>query len=327
MNRNKNIKKISVFLAAIMVVSVLAVSIDVFSLTPPAGKVENPVADSSDEQIACDISNVTGIKVEVLLSERSKGKAWNEILGEARQEPYEKGSSSRQRDNTLSLSAVGENELNQLKKEGFDDEEIQQAGMLVERVLFQLQEITAGGIETDNSFPGVKLPGDNENNAMEKYREIISKFEAAICLKLILRLQDDFGGMEKAMDEYLFCLQAGLELTLYIADRDEYLRLREEKSTLLNSVEAITMAKIEEKMLDSLRKRNESAANDGAGTAGVLPGAGSNEALKTQTNDVPLPDETIVNRKNTMPENPADSIQKEIDILDPMKTVDGGLNR
>ena len=322
---NKKVKTISIFLAVIMFISIIAVSADIFSLKPSAVKAEKPAADSSDEQIACDISNITGVKVEVLLCERNKGKAWNEIMEDLRQGNYEKGSGSEQRNTALSQSGIGESELNKLKNEGFEDEEIQQARMFVERVAFQLQEITAGNIEIDIS-PVIDSSDSNKNDDMEKYREITSKFDLIICLNLILKLQDDFGSMEKALDEYLFCLQAGLDLALYIADKEEYLRLQEEKSALLNSNEAVTITKIEEKMLDSLSKRNETLSNNGTGTTEAFSATDSDKVNKALNTDVPMPAADITGQKNIIPENPADTIKNEIDILDPMKTVDGGLN-
>lgn len=316
---------ISILLAAVMFISISAISADVFNLKTVAVKAEKPVADSGDEQVACDISNITGVKTEILLSERNKGKAWNEILEDLRQGAYEKGADSGQRENALSQSGIGESELDKLKSEGFDDDEIQQARLLVERVAFQLREITAGDTGIDTS-PGVNSSVESGNEGMEKYREITSEFDLSVCLNLILKLQEDFGSMEQALDEYLFCLQAGLDLTLYIADKEEYLKLREEKNALINSNEIITTVKIEEKMLESLRKRNEAGADSGTGTTAALPGADSGEAMEIQGADVPAPDADITGLKNIIPENPADALRNEIDILDPMKTLDGGLN-
>jgi len=109
-------------------------------------------------------------------------------------------------------------------------------------------------------------------------------------------------------------LQAGINLALYIADKEEYLRRREEKAAELGMQGVVTAAGIEEKMLEMLSQKNET---DNTGLINFSK-AGTRKALESENsagNDV-LPDMPKPGLGSVMPENPADRIKKEIDLLD-----------
>lgn len=322
----KSVKIVALVLTIIMCISVLAIAFDSFNLmsikAESQEKSQTEASNSDDKRIAGEISNMTGITIGEILAVRNTGKSWNDVLDELKRENYQLGNSIAQRRDILSESVLGEDELEMLKEEGFSDTELQQAKMLIERVVFQLHEIVSNeGTIYSISVSGNSMGGGEED--LQIYQDVTDRIEVKKCLYLVLKLQNEFGSMEAALDEYLFSLQAGIDLALYIADRDEYMKLRREKEQELDMYELITAAKIESKMLELLSKNS-----DGRGTD---PNSLIDSATKISTkgadtiiNDI-LPDIPAPESDDVKPENPANKIMNEIDLINPMKTGNGGI--
>lgn len=320
----RNMKIMAVLLSAVMLVSVSALAVNAFDIKQPVEKPEAKAANSDENTIAGDISNITGVDVESILALRNSGKSWNEVLDELKAGNDKKGSGSKERDNILSKSSIGEDVLKKLKKEGFKDNDIQQARLLVERTLFQLGEITGNNSEA----AGIAERGSdpiNNKDAEKVFYDIAADFDAGTCLYLILKLQKDFGSIDKALDEYIFSLQAGIDLALYIADRDGYLKLREEKAAGIDLKDIVTTSVIEEKMLEKLQQNNK---NDLENKDSYDTGAkGTNDISQETDATGVLPDVPDPAHDSVIPQNPADKIKDEINVLDPMKTIDGGFGQ
>lgn len=277
-----------------------------------------------DKRIAGDISNMTGIAIDEILAVRNTGKSWNDVLDELNEGDYQLGNSIAQRRDLLSQSVLGEDELKRLKEEGFSDTQLQQAKLLIERVLFQLQEIVSNESAT-NIMPAQGNSMDDEEEGLQVYRDIADRIEVKKCLYLMLKLHNEFGSMETALDEYLFSIQAGIDLALYIADRDEYLKLRSEKEQEFGMQELITAAKIESKMLELLSNKNDVRDTDPSNLIDSVAQKSTKDA-DTIIDDV-LPDIPTPQSNGIKPENPAEKIQKEIDLINPMKTGNGGMEQ
>ncbi|MGI6668345.1 MAG: hypothetical protein ACOX4M_02585 [Acetivibrionales bacterium] len=320
----KNAKVTAVILTIIISVSILGFAFDGFSQIPIKAKSPAKIENTDDKRIAGDISSMTGVSVDEILAVRNAGMSWNDVLQELKTGKYQKGSDAFQRENRLSLSGMEEADLRKLKEEGFTDNELQQAILLIERLIFQLREITAGD-HAAHAVPEPLISGGDKDDDLQKYRDIAARIDAKECLYLVLRLRHEFGSMEKALDEYLFSLQAGINLALYIADKEEYLRRREEKAAELGMQGIITAAKIEEKMLELLSQKKETD-NTGLTDFSKAETQKTPESENSAGNDV-LPDMPKPGLGSVMPENPADRIKKEIDLLDPMKTENGGIGR
>lgn len=320
----KNVKIMAVFLTIIMLVSILAFAVEGFNLTPIRANTQVTAIDSDNKRIAGDISNITGVDIEEVLAIKNSGKSWNEVLDKLKSGNYQKGSSISQRENLLTQTGIVESDLRMLKEEGFNDDELQQAKLLVERMIFQLQEITAN----ENSAVDVTGPGKTVNNEIEdlqKFRDIAARIDIRECLYLVLKLQNEFGSLEKALDEYLFSLQAEIDLALCVADREEYFKQREEKNKEMDLQSIITASKIEDKMLDLLgQKKNINSIGTNGTNAEVSQGVMQDDASK----DISiLPDIPIPETGGIKPENPADRIRNEINVLDPMKSGNGGIGQ
>jgi hypothetical protein len=164
------------------------------------------------------------------------------------------------RNKFLADEGLGDDYVDRLKKEGFKIKEIMEAKLLVERVMFQLHEIT-----TENEKQAVspkievEVPGSNTNRPEDDtsfYAELAGKMDIKTAVTLMLKLRNDFGSLEKVLDEYLFSLQAGINLEDYLTDKRAYQKQRNEKSLAIDREKVITMAKIEEKMLKKAQESN-----------------------------------------------------------------------
>lgn len=320
----KSVKVVALILTVVIFISLLAFAFGDFNPTPIKAKTQAEAANIDDKRIAVDISNMTGVAVEEILAIRNTGKSWNDVLDELNGGNYRQGNSINQRENLLSQSRLGEHDLELLKEEGFGDVELQQAKLLVERVVFQLQEIASGEdtIFEVNEADSL-IMGKTED--LQKYLELAARFDIRKCLYLTLKLRDELGSMETVLDEYLFSLQAGIDLALYIADREEYLKQRKEKEMEPGIQDIITAADIESKMLERLGQKNDVMGTDPNNLIDPIAQKAAEDADPT-INDI-LPDIPIPGSDGIKPENPADRIEKEIDLLDPMKTANGGIGQ
>jgi hypothetical protein len=312
-------KILAVVIAATFIAPVILTGTRVFGTNPSALR----QAGEQELTIASNISNLTGVPSEKILDMWIEGFSWNEILERLKDGKLAEVD-REDMDRLLAAEGLGENVVDTLLGMGFDRDEITGVKLLVERVLFNLEEITAFG--------------DND-----EYRDLKSLIDIDRAVYYMLVLQDDFGDMHKVLDEYLLALQVGLDLGMYIEDAKKYEEEKLQKIALGN-IQVITCGMIEEKMLETVRSRadinserefSHEHMNDGPvdpdGEIPETPGimselSGTMSGLPETMPELPeaipglheispeLPE--IVNSK---PVNPAQRLMDEIRLINPMQ--------
>ncbi len=273
-------------------------------------------ASTEDRRIASEISNETGVAVDQVFDLKIHGRSWEKVLEILKTRVNSKEKSNKaQMQNTLVNSGLDEDFLKKLKKEGFPDESITQVKMLEERVVFQLQEISADSSENqikvdkpDTDF--IKVKDDDKRT----FAELTKKIDIKDAVYFMLKLEKAFGSYEKVFDEYMLALQLDIDLNEYIKDRKSYEKKRDEKKLLLDEKDTITLEKIEAKSIELLQKNNKSD------DSGLL----EKEAAKSDINKngdgdkSQLPDIPHVEVENIKPQNPTDEVMNEIKEINPM---------
>lgn len=299
----KHASAIAFILAVIMIISIISVSTGGFGLL----NVRAEQTGSDDKKVAGDISNLTGIDVNSILSMKNEGLSWNEIMEKLKDIQSMDENNRRDRNNFLLNQSVDEETINRLKKEGFSEEEIIEARLLIERVQFQLNEITK---ERMNPLSEGSVSGTTEDE-LSAYEELAAGIDMVVCLPLLLRLKKDFGSYEKALDEYLLSLQLNMDLSLYLEDKEAYLMEKNAKSF---GKKLITVQSIEEKMLLKLQEEN-------------MENMTHMQSLKPAPTDIMqpngeasgnIPDIPEPKIDSVIPENPADALMNEINKINPM---------
>lgn len=285
-------KYLALLIAAMFIISTLAVTMDGFFRT------DAKAADrlNSDEQkIADDISNMTGVKVERILELKNRGKNWNEILNYLKNnnEANIEGQKEK-RDKTLNGFDIGSDYIEKLKSEGFTENEIMEAKILVERVVFQLKEI----VNVQN----------NDKQDTSAFSDLLSKIDSKSAVYLMLKLKTEFGGIEAVLDEYLFALQAGIKLEDYLKDKKAYERDKTEKGAGMSQDKVITMALIESKMLEKVQSENQANKN-----RSIAEDGNKKDKVSAKTDGkVELPEAPVHEQLDVKPANPRDEVLKEI---------------
>ena len=274
-------------------------------------------SDEQDERIAADISNMTGVEKEKILALKKDGKTWNQLLEQLTGENAAGGQGDKEKRNDfLARDTIGEEAAARLREEGFTDDEIMQATLPVERVIFQLQDITSDmGQQREIPKPEVEPPSSAVNTPREDssaYAELLNKIDVNTAVSLMLRLEQAFGSVEKVLDEYLYALQIGINLEQYMTDQKEYHKQKQEKSMGIDLQTIITIAKIEEKMLEKMRQINEKE-EDPQLKIETTPAVHKPEAPN------PLPDVPNPKAEDIKPQNPAEQIMNEIKAINPME--------
>lgn len=299
-------------------------------------------ASSEDKRIASEISNETGVSISEVFEIKSYGRSWNEVLTLLRHKSTlgENGEKNK-RDALLLNSGLDEEFVKKLKKEGFSEKAITEVKLIEERVVFQLEEITSRnkansnhpelpesqaspnsaeqtGLPSAQNKPNGDKPGiDGGNTASEEdiaaYQTLYNKLDIKNAIYFMLKLENVFGGYDKVFDEYLFSLQAELDLNACIKDKAAYMKSRDEKKLLLDERKIITLEKIEEKSIE--KSQTEDKENNPISGSSQAADKKSSEAVeKSPLPDVPKPDSGAVK-----PKNPTDEIMNEIDEINPIK--------
>ena len=303
-------KGIAIFLAVCVLATLISRLADFPSRTPILA------ADENEQKIAADISTSTGVEVEKILSLRKDGNSWNEILEYLKG----KGGSLEDRDEMdmfLTEEVLGEEDVELLLDAGYTKEEIQQATLIAERVQFQLQEITSSnGTETISDVKKVPDTGgisDLENESISEYKELEEKYNIKTVISLMLKLKDSFGSMEQVMDEYLYSLQADINLEDYLADIESYLEKKDDTNLEAGNKKIITMSDIENEMLKAIQQQDVNNVINEATESNINPL--DNADWKNDDGPVsPLPEMKDVN-----PRNPGEDILEEIQQINPLE--------
>ncbi len=312
---SKNYKVIALLLAAIILLTTIPLTISGFG-NKSSITIEN--ASEEDKRIAAEISNETGVKIEEIFELKSKGRSWNEVLKVLKTSPkLSKKRDSSNRDDLLLNSGLDEEFINKLKKDGFTEREITEVKMLEERVVFQLQEIVQRD-ETVVEKPEISIRSlDKDKEDISAYRKLLEKIDVKNAIYFILKLNTDLGGYEKAFDEYLYSLQAELDLNDYIKDKQAYLKSKEDKRPLLDEQSIITLEKIEQKAIESIHKEN----NENESTDALLQNDRTSETDNNSSvsqGKSPLPDVPKPEAPDVKPKNPTEDIMKEIQEINPI---------
>lgn len=148
---------------------------------------------------------------------------------------------------------LGEDYIEKLKRDGFSENEINQSILLVNRVMAQLNQIIQNSSE--NSQPPVTdNSGDNGlNKELSNYSNLMQNINLKEAITLTLKLKNLFGSMEDVLNEYLYCIQTGIDLNTCLKDKKQYDKQKKEKIGETNSKEIITVENIESKTMEYLQ--------------------------------------------------------------------------
>lgn len=296
---------------AILVALVMVVETIAFTMTGYAKNDTNTAYELTDEDrtTISEISNMTGVKADELIRLRKEGRTWNQILELIKNNPgYRAEGDDAKRNDMLTRTGMDEAVLNKLKEEGFTEEQIVEAKSLVERVVFQLDEIASMQLVTP-SVPDTTANAEVTKKAdVTTYTGLAEKINLSEAVYLILKLHDGLGSIQGALDEYLCSLQLEIDLNLYLTDKEGYLLQKQQKLAEMVSREIITVAGIEEKMLDLLQNMNKKDES--------IPEVKANiPSLPDQTKESPLPEVEVPAVKDIKPQNPAEAVLQEIEGL------------
>lgn len=233
------------------------------------------------------------------------------------------------------VNATDDSKVNNRLKE-FSKKDIDEARLLVNRVIYQLDEILStdekpnkveNSNNTNNSTSEAMIDSLNKKEDAQKDKELLAKYQdlknkidADQAIWLILKLKKDFGGLEGAMNEYLYSLQLGIDLNSYIKDKKLYEKQRKEKSSVIDANSVITLSRIDEKALEKIQKQNEvvntkdyikDVKRENNGKLG--------DGLKESTNKSKDSSELLPEVKDIKPENPRDDAMKEINEINKIK--------
>lgn len=306
------VKKYGKYIAIIIVISLLATLIPIFLNSLKLNQVRASDSDS-EKKIAADISNMTGVKVEEIMKLRNSGRTWNEVLSKVKSTMYDKDNSDR-RDNVLTEGVLGDDYVANLEKEGYSKEKILDIKMRAERLVYDLKELTS---ENDNNIVLPKVDTnmvekDTEKDFIKTCSNLTEKLDLKVAVYLAVKLEKDFGSIDKVLDEYLLSLQLEINLEQYLIDSKSYEKEKAEKTSLFTK-EVVTLAKIEDALLKKIQ--TDSKKTDDKTTT-------SSSTISTEINDKvksPLPDIPVPDVKDMKPQDPINEIMKEIQTVDPMR--------
>ncbi len=305
---------------AILIALAMLVETIAFTMTGYAKNDTNAEFEiaKEDRNTILDISNMTGVETDEIIKLRKEGKTWNEILELIKNNPdYKSEGDSTKRNDTLTNTNMDEDTIKKLKEEGFTEEQIIEAKSLVERVIFQLEEIA----NMQAVAPLQPEVGVNANEVMEDnltaYVELSGKINLNEAVYLILKLEDELGSIQAVLDEYICSLQLDIDLKQYLINKEEYKKQKQQKLAEMLVQDIITAAVIDEKMLDMLQSKNKK----------------DEESLVVKTDiptipdtviESPLPDIQTPEALGIKPQNPAEAILQEIEGLKNNGVEQGG---
>lgn len=267
-----------------------------------------------DERIAAEVSNMTGVSTKEILELRQSAKSWQEVLEKLK--GYEKNQNENSRElRSQSLANIGlEEDFSERLTKEFTNEEIMEVRLIVERLIFQLQEITEKE-QTKVLSPSVTVSESKQGEMdISSYEKLLEQIHLETAIYLSLKLAEDFGSIEAVLDQYLFALQMDLQFETYLKDKTQYMKEREEKSLSITQDKVITLAKIEEKMIEQIQNNNNVNQSFSVDT-GTESAGNENQSYIENHVESPIPEV-----RDVKPQNPADQIREEIMVIDPNKT-------
>ncbi|HYE83329.1 MAG TPA: hypothetical protein VEG39_14330 [Clostridia bacterium] len=263
-----------------------------------------PAAD--DRRIADEISNMSGVKAEDIIKLKKDGRTWNEVLEAIKSDTgYKAENDSAMRDKTLLYTGLGADAVDKLKAEGFGESEIMEAKTVVERVLYQLEELQYSSRITE--IPAIGS-GQDQVEDPEGYKALLTKLELKKAVAVILKVKKGFNNIYEAMDEYLCALQLDMNIEEMLIDNSKYEAQKQEKLLTVDPLSIITVASIETKLMDKFQAQNLNGTNE------VIIDQNADrynetDILHMDNNAPQLPEAEI---KDVKPIDPAEELMKEI---------------
>ncbi|MCG7408437.1 hypothetical protein MH117_13485 [Paenibacillus sp. ACRRX] len=267
------------------------------------------------DHIAAEISNMTGAKVEHVLTLKQSGLTWNQVLDKLKiKGTAEAVTSSVPEARPLLDTGLQKDILAQLSKQGVGTDEILQAKSLGERVEFQLQELVKGPIKTDTPV-SLDMLASSEDKLSQTFSKIAEQFDLNSSIYYMVTLKKDLGSEEAVLDEYLLSLQLDIDFATYLKDKKAYVKTKEEKMVGLLREQVVTTQLIELTMLERLQQQNGAAKdNKRTDSSKVNGGLPAHQQVKNVIPDVSTPQVEEVR-----PPNPAEQIKAEIEAINPNK--------
>ncbi len=263
-----------------------------------------------DKQIAAELSNLTGETAENILKIKQTGISWNEVSERLKTTSNDLAGDKAERASLLNETGIGEELLDQLHDKGFDDEEIMDAKLLVERIMLQLQQVQSNGASV--TVPKPAVVDETEDAELEAaVAKISGKFAEGEAVSLLLVLKEEFGTLDAVMDEYLLALQFDLDLASYQSDKEAYLKSKAEQTAGVQDNEIVTMEQLEKAVLEQLQPKTAADTDNAKDIKEhTLTSAEENT-------DSPLPEIKPPAPGDVIPQNPAEAVKQEIEAINP----------
>lgn len=269
---------------------------------------------AQDKQIINEVSNLTGIKAEEIIKLKTLDNTWNDVVDKLknRSETDDQGT-PQERINLLAESGLDAEFIKKLREAGFDNSKIIEAKSLVDRVTSQLKQI----LDANQSVPTKPSNGvsqeDEDAQEIAAYKELAQKIDPKTAVELLLKLEKDFGSMEKVLDEYLLSLQIEVDLKTYLTDKEAYEKEKNGQSAKFDLSKKITLATIEAKVLELIQNVNP----DNTNAPQDIPDqqADLNSIVQDDKDEMQIPAGPLPDIQNPKPPNPQEEIMKEVNDL------------
>lgn len=267
---------------------------------------------SQDKETINEISNMTGVKVEEIIKLKTTSNTWIDVLDKLNNRSEKDDQDVLQeRSNLLAESGLDADYIKELRDDGFTNSQIIQAKALVDRVSSQLKQI----LEAKSELPDqLSNPLDQENtdkHDYDAYKELAGKIDLKTAVFLLLKLEKDFGSMEKVLDEYLLCVQIEVDLNKYFRDQEAYEKEKSEQSGKFDLNNLITLATIEAKVLELIQIENSSSKD----FTEAIPNKQADETLLGEASNYEMPISPLPDVQTPKPPNPQEDVIKEVNDL------------
>jgi hypothetical protein len=298
---SKQYRFIAIFLGIVLTAEIFLISMGAIGRDV---SVNGAVADGNQE-IAADISNMTGVTTEQIMKLKMSGMTWNEIIETLKSNnDADLQTGKVNRGQLLMNTGLSGQTVERLVAEGFSEQEITDAKLLAERVVFQLRELVQSADSMINeSF---------KDQPLDTFKTVAEQFDLEAAVHFMLALKDEFGGYESVLDEYLSSLQLELSLETYLDDKEQYLHDKEIKRMEHIDEPTISLSEIERALLAKLQSENNSKREE---LSIVQP----SEPQNTEYTDAEtlLPDVPSPSAQDVKPRNPTQSVLEEINQINP----------
>lgn len=303
---------LSTFLVLILVLQAVFFPLGNWLWDDRGRTVKANVDTGSDERIAYELSNMSGVPVEKIISLKSEGLTWNEVrelLRDQEQKEVQDGKDSR--DSLIVGSGMSEQTISQLVAEGYEKQTIVEAKLVAERTAYQLSELIQGVDHIPvTPAPVIEQGISDDMETKERYRNIHVQFQLEDAVMLMLSWLPHYDSLRQVLNEYLFMLQTGLEVNRYITDWDGY---QEEKNRILRErvgEDWITAEMLEKELVEVVQKSHKQPENKDIEDIPKSP-----YLVVNSDQHIPIPPNPNV--ADVKPLNPTSAIYEEIRSIDP----------